>query len=138
MRFQTTRFLGRILLVPVALSGICFGLLLGIPMTRAAGVPLTHVMDAHAGHIYAASVEADSPTATDAGCCAEVRMEHGTDATVPDHKTHETPAEALVAAILSPVTISSHLTAPPISGIPPEPPPYLRPSFLAKTLLKRE
>lgn len=138
MRFQTPRFLGHVLLVPIALSGICFGWLLGIPMARAADIPLTHVMDAHVEYDHTIAVEVYGTAPTDMDCCAELRMEHGTDATVPHRKTQETMGEMFVAATLPHAAVQKHVTSSLMRSIPPDQPRLFHPLFLAKTLVKRE
>ncbi|MBI4435077.1 hypothetical protein HY630_00230 [Candidatus Uhrbacteria bacterium] len=75
--------LGRFILFPVALSGVCLSMLFGVPMARAME-PATKDLNvdpsgSHSMAIVEILGDTDQP-----GCCATVRMQHDADATVPD------------------------------------------------------
>ena len=74
---------GRLLIIPVALSGICLSMLFGVPMTQAMDSKMFSIrVDVPIEHEMGAIQYQDSETQP--GCCATVRMQHDTDATVPD------------------------------------------------------
>lgn len=76
--------LGRFLLIPVALSGVCLSMLFGVPMAGAME-PTQHVMSVDASGNHSMAVVGEHGDDTQPGCCATVRMEHDTEATTPDH-----------------------------------------------------
>ncbi|MBI4598911.1 hypothetical protein HY734_01795 [Candidatus Uhrbacteria bacterium] len=84
MESRLTSFIGRFLIIPIALSGVCLSMLFGIPMAGAmkmdqlsinTAIPYDHEM----------VVRESQDHGTQAGCCTGVRMEHDTEATTPDH-----------------------------------------------------
>ncbi len=77
-----TALIGRLLFIPVALSGVCLSLLFGVPMAGAME-PQEHMVtiedsDGHSMHMTETSADTQQPE-----CCATVRMEHDTNATTP-------------------------------------------------------
>lgn len=76
--------LGRLLIIPVALSGVCLSMLFGVPMAGAME-PTWQVMSVGASGHHSMTVIEDQGDDTQPGCGATVRMEHDTQATPPDH-----------------------------------------------------
>ncbi|MBI4592410.1 hypothetical protein HY733_03120 [Candidatus Uhrbacteria bacterium] len=76
--------IGRFLLIPVALSGVCLSMLFGVPMAGAME-PTQQVMSIDDLDNHSMTVVEDQGDKTQPGCCTTVRMEHDTEATAPDH-----------------------------------------------------
>ena len=86
--------LGRLLIIPVALSGVCLSILFGVPMVGAME-PTQQVVSIDASDSHSMTVVGEQGDDTQPGCCATVRMEHDTEATTPDHG--KTSVELLAA-----------------------------------------
>ena len=76
--------IGRFLLIPVALSGVCVRMLFGVPLAGAME-PTQQVMSIDASGNHSMTVVGEQGDDAQPGCCATVRMEHDTEATPPDH-----------------------------------------------------
>lgn len=85
--------MGRLLIIPVALSGVCLSMLFGVPMVGAVemGQPIMSV-DVSGEHRMVVVENQDQ--GSQPACCATVRMEHDTAATTPDQG--KTPATSFV------------------------------------------
>ena len=86
--------LGRLLIIPVALSGACLSLLFGVPVAQAMETENTVVSSEMLGE-HGVTVADDQREESQPGSCAPVRMEHDTQATAPGHA--ETSVGFLVA-----------------------------------------
>ncbi len=75
--------LGRILVVPVALSGVCLSMLFGISMVGAMERDQPMMSNDVSGEQGMSVVEYQDH-GSPSSCCETVRMEHDTEATTPD------------------------------------------------------
>lgn len=82
--------LGRLLIIPVALSGVCLSMLFGVPMARAMEMDQTTIRaDVFSQHQMV--VVGNEDHGTQPGCCTATRMEHETKAATADQgKVHPT------------------------------------------------
>lgn len=75
--------MGRLLIIPVALSGVCLSMLFGVPMAGAMETS-EPMMSANVSTEHRMAVVENQDQGTQLGCCATVRMEHDIEATTPD------------------------------------------------------
>lgn len=80
--------MGRLLIIPVALSGVCLSMLFGVPMAGAMEMDqATMQADVTNQHEMVAAGNLDH--GTQPGCCTAARMEHDTKAAASDQgKVH--------------------------------------------------
>lgn len=75
--------MGRLLIIPVALSGVCLSMLFGVPMAGAMEMDQTAMQaDVSSQHEMVAAGNQDH--GTQPGCCTGARMEHDTKAATSD------------------------------------------------------
>ncbi len=126
--------MGRLLIIPVALSGVCLSMLFGVPMAGAMEPQEQMVsiedLGGHSMVVGETSADAQQP-----GCCATVRMEHDTVATASN--TGKTPNVFVVADLpremFSQAVVHEPLVVKSLSHQPPHP------QFsLTGTTIKRE
>ena len=74
--------MGRLLIIPVALSGVCLSMLFGVPMAGAMEIDQP-VMSASVSVEHGMATVENQDQGSQPACCATVRMEHDTEATTP-------------------------------------------------------
>ena len=86
--------MGRLLIIPIALSGVCLSMLFGVPMAGAMEMDQT-TMRADVSSQHQMVVVGNQDHGTQPGCCTATRMEHDTKAATFDQgKTHPTSCVA--------------------------------------------
>lgn len=130
-----TSFLGRLLLIPIALSGVCLSMVVGVPMVGAMEL-VEQVGNSNAFH-HDMGIVGTQDHDDQSGCCKTVRMEHDVDAITPDN------AKLLVTFLTMNMSwaIPSfywHEEAPSFLKTSLDPPSFRAQSFLTGTVIKRE
>lgn len=86
--------MGRLLIIPVALSGVCLGMLFGVPMAGAMEMDQATIQ-ADVSSQHQMVVVGNQDHGTQPGCCTGARMEHDTKAAPSDQgKVHPTSCVA--------------------------------------------
>lgn len=85
--------MGRLLVIPVAFSGMCLSMLFSIPMAGAMIIDQT-VMSMGTSDDHGMIVIENQEQGSQPVCCTTVRMEHDTEATAPDQG--KTPVTSFV------------------------------------------
>jgi hypothetical protein len=126
--------MGRLLIIPVALSGVCLSMLFGVPMAGAMTIDQT-VMSMDIPDDHGMNVVENQDQGSQPACYAVVRMEHETEATTPDQgKTSvvsfvaDIPREAAVWKLEGTASV----------WIPPNPLSPHQPFSLTGIIFKRE
>lgn len=94
MRLGFASLMGRLLIIPAALSGVCLSMLFGVPMAGAMEIDKP-VMSADISDDHGMIVVENQDQGSQSACCAIVRMEHDIEATTPDRG--KTPVTYFVA-----------------------------------------
>src|SRR3989339_252367 len=79
MKSTFKTFIGPYLVIPVALSGVCLSLLVGIPMVHAAKID-QQILPTHKMSEQTMSMTKTQDHEKQPGCCSSVQMEHDTAA----------------------------------------------------------
>lgn len=126
--------MGRLLIIPVALSGMCLSMIFGAPMAEAATTnqPTIHAsLSNEHGMILVQSQEQEPHAA----CCATVQMEHNSETTTPTLK--QTPV-LFFATDIPPETRAREPNNTEPTGIPPSSLSLHQPFSLIGIIGKRE
>lgn len=134
MGLEFTSLIGRLLIIPVALSGMCLSMLFGVPMAGAMTMDQTvmsmEISDDHEMIVIEGQEQGSQPA-----CCATVRMEHVTQATTPSPE--KSPAISFVAN-MSRETVTWRSDFVNSTWIPPSPFPLHQQFSLTGIIFKRE
>lgn len=87
---------GRLLIIPVALSGVCLSMLFGVPMASAMTADQPAMGMSESSDHEMVIVE-NQDQGSQPACCATVRMEHDTEAATPSPE--KTPTVSLIADV---------------------------------------
>lgn len=91
-----TSLMGRLLIIPLALSGVCLGMLFGVPMAGAMTTDQA-MMAANDSSDHAMVVVQNQDQGSQPACCATVRMEHDIKATT--QSSEKTPTVSIIADV---------------------------------------
>lgn len=102
MELGFTSLIGRLLIIPIALSGVCLSMLFGVPMTGAMTTDQT-VMTMGVPDDHGMSVVENQDQESQPACCIAVQMEHETKATTLNQR--KLPVVSFVADMPKEATI---------------------------------
>jgi len=128
-------FLGRLLLIPIALSGVCLSMVVGVPMAGAME-PVEQVGNSNAFH-HDMGIVGTQDHDDQSGCCKTVRMEHDTEAITPDSVKLLVTFLAIEMLWVAPSSFSYQEILPFLKNSL-DPPSFRPQSFLTGTVIKRE
>ena len=126
--------IGRLLIIPIMLSGVCLSMLFGVPVAEAMGTDQP-MMSANVSGGHRMDIVENQGQESQPVCCVTVRMEHDPEATTP---SQEKPHAVSSPADIPHETVPQKFPALESTWIPPGPPSLHQQFSLIGIIFKRE